>query len=273
MRSSAISRISRPGFSPEMPEPTGWRSADTSGESALVRGVTGTRTRRSASGLVLLAALALGACESAQRRCAAFYHPLGGDWATLDALGASARYSGSDGSEVALTLASREDNAPYTATHPSDEERIVCELRSTRRYELLDAAAAGAATALRITFLQREPYATPLEQQNVSIALRPESPPDEALDYGFLFDISNPEALYGEENSDELAVTRVLRDASVGGVERALAIEQRLLDTTTVAERAPNPSAAITRVVFARGVGLVEFERLDGIVYTRGDGN
>ena len=56
-------------------------------------------------------------------------------------------------------------------------------------------------------------------------------------------------------------------DVEVDGVTYASAVEQTVNEVDDV--RGGPPESRVVRVVFARGAGLVEFERLDGQVFTR----
>lgn len=221
--------------------------------------------------LILMATVPflLVACDPAERLCGGFGHPLASDWTTVDTIGASATYASASGDSEVLVLSSREDSDPYTGVHEASEQHIVCRMTSTRHYRLLDGE-----MSVSVVMRQSEPFGVSLDEQSLFLDFRPESPLDTSIGYGFLFNVSDPGSFYTEERGETPDLTyntrtRHLNAVSIGGISYDSAVVQTIHDTSLVAERAPNAASAITRVVFARGAGLVEFERLDGEVYKR----
>jgi hypothetical protein len=211
--------------------------------------------------------LVLVACDPAERLCGRFAHPLASDWSTVDAVGASSTFASASGNTEVLVLSSREDSGPYTGVHESSEQDIICRMTSARHYRLLDGE-----TTVSVVMHQSEPFGASFDEQSLFLDFQPESPPGASIGYGFLFNISNPASFYTEargDTSDPIYDTHHLNALSVGAMSYDSAVEQTFNDIDLVAERAPNAASAITRVVFARGAGLVEFERLDGEVYKR----
>jgi hypothetical protein len=125
-----------------------------------------------------------------------------------------------------------------------------------------------------IEFGQTESYDEPIEEQTLSINMKPESPVGVVLNYGFLFPVSVPDSYYTDEvapDSGDDKSTRYLTNLEVDGVQYKRAMEMSYLDLSRVVENSDktNAMSAITRVVFAEGAGLVEFELLDGQVFSR----
>ena len=213
-------------------------------------------------------ALALSGCFAGERPCDGFGHPTADAWTTAARLGDSVSFAGGTGGAM-LTLISRLDSEPYTGTDPVSDESVVCSMRSNRRYAFGDGS-----TALSIEIRQSEGYGESLDEQQLSLDVRPESPPGKELGFGFLFSISHPAELYGPgrgESADgsRISTSTYLESFFAGGVRYAQGVEQRLTPAADVAGLAPDEASAIVRVVFADGGGLVEFERLDGTVFTR----
>ena len=215
----------------------------------------------------------LSACEpTATRPCAAFGLPLVDQWSTVDAIDKAATFYSAEGQMVTLTLSSREDSPPYTGHNHSttNSNEVVCNMTSTRRYLLDD----GMVSWL-IKFTQRELVGQPLEEHGLSINMKLESPAGNTLKYGIGFIIrvggGEPETYTDAVPNAEGEVTRRLTDVVVGGVQYKHAIEQIINRDLVAARSTNNPASAVVRVIIAEGGGLVQFEQLDGTVYTRSD--
>jgi len=221
----------------------------------------------------MLSTLVLSGCPrgGGKRSCAAFELPLAEKWSTLGEIGETTSFVNTAGSSVSLTLSSREDSDPYTgySYFGAESESVVCNMQSNRRYTFDDGV-----TSLMIEFGQTESYDEPIEEQTLSINMKPESPVGVVLNYGFLFPVSVPDSYYTDEvapDSGDDKSTRYLTNLEVDGVQYKRAMEMSYLDLSRVVENSDktNAMSAITRVVFAEGAGLVEFELLDGQVFSR----
>lgn len=220
-------------------------------------------------GSVTLMAASCGA-GGGTRDCPGFVTGPADAWTTVDAVGESVAFRGSDGSLAVLELRSREDSTPYVGFDYLGSDMVSCNMTSTRLYDLNDGQA-----ALEIDFRQIEVVDADVGSWPLTVALRPVSA--EGTPYGFGFLVSYFEDLIARYGSGESftaggeTAIQLLTGATIGDRTYALAVQQRYVNTRIVAERAPDAASAIVEVTFGEDAGLVAFERLDGLVYVRVD--
>jgi len=217
---------------------------------------------------VLLTTATLSACLPAERLCPAFYEPPTIAWVTVDAIGSAATYSNSavDGMGT-LTLQSRTDSEAYT-DNPQSPENMPCFMDSERRYSIDNSDA-----SLLVVFRQNETPSHPIEsEQAISLGLFLQEPTGNLL-YGFQFSVGDIiDFGSGAVHLDSQGLeTSYFAERQIGQHTYLSVVEERYTDTLFVEERAQSQASAIVRVVVAKNAGLVEFERLDGTVFTRSD--
>lgn len=212
--------------------------------------------------------LMAASCGGGTRDCPGFVTGPADAWTTVGAVGDSVTFRGSDGSLVVLALRSREDSTPYVGFDYLGSDQVSCGMTSTRLYDVNNGQA-----ALKIDFRQIDTTDADVSRWPLTVDLRPVSAVGTPFGFGFVIPyFEDLLARYG--SGESLAVgggsaTQVLTGATIGNRTYALAVQQRYVDTAIVAERAPDAVSAIVRVVFGEGAGLIAFERLDGVVYTR----
>jgi len=209
-------------------------------------------------------------CKSIERPCREFYHPEVDRWSPL-LVGSSMRFISSEGEVVSYTLVTRTDSEPYSADgHSSqDPSRLTCIMESEHVYTL-DGNSNGA--TIRLLFQQFDlGTAQPVEQQNLVMNVGVEEPAGSDLSLGYALDVNDPEAngRYPPHGPNQSLVSRYFPEREMGKNFYQTVIEEENLDRKYVEQRAPSMASAITRVAFAEGVGLVEFERVDGTVFSR----
>lgn len=222
--------------------------------------------------LVSLLPLLLAACTSGTRPCAGFGHPLADSWSTRLNEGDSALYVGLSGATATLTLSSREDTTPYEGSDRFGSEEVVCNMESERQYVIQDTD-----VAFNVTLSQIESLGDTLDDQLLSIFMSIDSPIGTTLDNVFILSIEDPINEYPAEFTNEVSSpvrprsTRHIINYSTTQQTYPLAVEQQYGYVENISTT--NPEAAISRVVFAQDGGLVQFERLDGEVFSKMDSN
>lgn len=213
---------------------------------------------------ITLCFLILGGCVDqgggGERPCAAFNSIYADDWSTLETIGQTAAFTSNAGNRLSLTLASRADSKPYTGFDWIDDESVVCNMQSERLYTFDDGT-----TALMMKFGQVESFESTPEEQGLFLNIRTESPVGTLLGYGFIFNVSHPAAAYTDPHADTLHLTAL----TIDGQNYDSAVQQTYSDIDRITGLALADNAAITRVVVAKGAGLVEFELLNGEIFQR----
>jgi len=205
----------------------------------------------------------LGGCidqGGGQRPCAAFSSIHVSDWTTLEAIGQTAVFTSNAGNLVSLTLASRSDSKPYTGSDWVDDESVICKMQSDRLYTFDDGT-----TALMFKFTQVESFEATPEEQGLSLNIKPESPVGTSLDYGFIFFVDHPAVTYTDPNAN----TRHLTALTIDGQNYDSAVQQTYSNIDRITRLALPDASAMTRVIVAKGAGLVEFELLSGEIFQR----
>jgi len=245
--------------------------------------------------LVLLTFITLSACqrheereeheESGQykqynRQCPAFGSELADNWSTALNVEDTVQYISETGDTISLVLMSRNDSQPYIGTyysiepHHSGENKVKCHTYSTRRYAI-DRGEADILITISQSFLAISDIE---EQTSLGAQLRSEAPGSNSIDYGYNLFLGENAKIYYETVLDADADPansnpreRFIKGFKAGNTRYRIAVESTFKDTTTVKNSVsdPNSDIAISRIVFAEGGGLVEFEKLNGEVYSR----
>ena len=219
---------------------------------------------------VLLPALLAG-CISNTRPCPAFDSAFAEQWGNGIDIGDTVTYANASDESISLRLVSRDDNEAYTGISRHSVDVVVCHMRSDRRYVFVDTD-----IALYVTFrlLFADGTSTSGAPTSMSVSVGVEAPPTNSLKFGFSFSVKdNPEPYpieFGEpvDTPGRPSSTRQLTNLSLNSQVYPTAIDQRI-DRISLIPTEVDPSAAIKRAMFAQGGGLVQFELLNGDVFTR----
>ena len=210
--------------------------------------------------------------NTVSRDCAAFSNERVSAWETVEALGQSQTFIDQEGNAVVLVLNERTDSEAFTGADTlGDEDEVGCRMTSHRRYDFDDGS-----TALEMRFTQFESSAgQPIDEQALMLAIDPQSPQGEALQFGFRFlNLTDAIELYGGDGVTQIdrpITTRAIENADVGGVVQSLIVEQTFTDPDFVLALAPDGASALTRVVMSDGLGLIAFDRADNARFVRND--
>ena len=226
----------------------------------------GTSRARRSPWAVAASALALPGCvDSASRLCPDFYHPAAGSWTGGDAEGDVRTFVDGAGGGVAYTLRSIDASGERVIeSNDADDAEVTCLMSADYRY-----AADALDTAFELGFVQREArLGQPVHEQLIDLRVDVEGPVDRPVAAGpeFEFDLLELDSTINNVVSDTVS-GRFVPTATLGGTAYRNLLEQTLLDSG--ARYADVPAAAQwVRVLLAEGVGLVQYELLDGTVYT-----
>ena len=228
----------------------------------------------------------LAACEGpVTRDCPAFGSTLADRWSTAFNEGDVIEFANQSGEVRTLRLESRIDSEPFTGSGRSSA--LICGVSSERRY-VFDNSDIPLLIEINENILE-----DPDEESTFfAVFLRPESSAESSVFPNiFAFPLS-AEGRLGffpsefEPVASDLTVSRFLDPLEVNGNPDGFAAEQKFVDTSTIfdafveASIDTNSPLAISRVVLADGGsaesdvvgfpgGLIEFETLNGDIYTR----
>lgn len=127
-------------------------------------------------------------------------------------------------------------------------------------------------STLNIKFHQTERGSNkPVDQHSLEMTVEPEEPSGTFLAMGYTFNInvltSRATDWFGRPSKKMLF--RYYPERQIGQTVYQVVIEKKNEDHAFVEQQAPSIASAITRAVFAESIGLVEFERVDGTVFSR----
>jgi len=164
---------------------------------------------------------------------------------------------------------------PYTGSSNTGSSEIVCGSESERRYHFNISD-----VVLRMELSQTH-FEDPAQASGESFSLQvvPESPAGVPVGFNYLFFLGEQARLkypaeYDSDGDTEEAspqAGRFIENIQIGNDSYTYAIEQKFEDLTplTNAVTDPNSLAAITRLILAEDGGLVQFELLNGDIYSR----
>lgn len=224
--------------------------------------------------ILLLCTLAVGGCTSTTRPCPGFGTPLADMWSTARDIGDTVNYVNDVGATVALELRFREDSEPYEGSSSNGSDEVTCGSNSVRQY-VFDSSDA----ALQFTLEQTHSDDPSREAgQSFSLRIRPESPVGEEVGYyyGFFLGLQSRQGYTQEfvlDNDTDTGpkASRYIENLQIGNNIYPYAVEEKFADVTPITNLSTdlNPFSAIVRVIVAEGGGLVQFELLNGEVYSR----
>lgn len=226
--------------------------------------------------LTVLCIIALGSCSTTERLCPAFGAPLTDEWSTALNVGDRVNFVSDRGTSVSLELTEREDSEPFTGTSRNGSDNVTCRTTSDRIYEFDNSD-----LALRV--MQRHnPTDDPalLASELFTVQIQPESPIGESVirtfDYVFFLGLSSrsryeEEFVLGIDTETGPQADRFIRDLQIGNNLYPYSVEIKFADVTLFTDVGIDPSEfkAITRMIMAEGAGLVQFEMLNGEIFSR----
>jgi len=213
--------------------------------------------------------LIVGCTSSPTRQCPAFDSALADSWSTGLNEGDIINYSSETGELTTLTLMSRQDSFPFETVARFDNAELICRTSSERQFTFT-----GSDSSLRIRIEENLRENPDDSTEHLSALVSPVLPDGIEPNFGFsLFLDDVARDFYGTEFAAEAGdvVTRIVENFEAVGTSYGFAVEQKFEDVSRVENSVadPNQDIAITRVVFAEDVGLVQFEKLNGAVFTR----
>ena len=214
---------------------------------------------------IAIPVLLSGCVSSASRLCSGFDHPAAELWTGGDAQGDQRTYV--DGTGGTLTYVLREirlSEPREQESNDASDDQVSCIEGADYLY-----VADAADTAFNVGFRQNEAFLEePVEEQLIELDLDVENPVGNRVTLGpeFGFDLLNPETSNDGEGS--LSTGRFLATATVGETDYVNLLERTLVDPGTRYPIDVAEPARWVRILFAQGAGLVQYELLDGTVYT-----
>lgn len=192
-------------------------------------------------------------------------------WSTGLNVGDVINYVSETGATAALELRSREDSEPYVGSTNNGAEVVECGTTSFRQYVFENS---DVALQISINETRLEDLADNTGQI-FQLRITPQSPIGERVAPGYSFGFSLAEQARQQYTSefvlDAGSETRFIENLQIGNNSYPYAVERKYADLTLVTNAVTNPNslAAITRVVVAEGGGMVQFELLNGEIYSR----
>lgn len=218
------------------------------------------------AGALTAAALLAGCVDSGSRLCNGFDHPTGMIWTGGDVEGSTRTYENADGSTVAYVLRGIEESGVRENRSNESDSEVTCIETADYRYEddLGD-------VAFEMQFRQLEARADePLQDQLVGLDLDIRNPAgtEGAPGPEFQFNLSDLDGEANNVNADTV-VGRYVPSLGVGGVDYTDLLEQTILDANDrYSDSGTGPLGQWVRVLIARDTGPVQYELLDGSVFT-----
>jgi len=217
----------------------------------------------------------------ATRSCPGFGTPLADKWSTGQDVGDVITYFSEAGATIELELNSRIDSMPFEGSYNTGSDEVTCGSNSVRQY-IFD----NNDVALQITLSQTQFEDPALEAaQSFDLSISPESLAGEPLAVGYVYTFAlglqarqRLTEEFVEDNFSENTgpeFSRFIENLQIGNNLYPYAVERMLTDPTPLSNAVNNtsPFATITRMIVAEdggnGGGLVQFELLNGEVYSR----
>ena len=198
------------------------------------------------------------------------------EWSTGLNVGDVVNYVSNTGATIELKLSEREDSEPYEAVSYRGESDISCGTTSVRRYQVNNSD-----IALRIELRQsRDKDPSLAASESFFMSIRPELPAGEPVAPGYQFSFTLDEQsrqqysnMFVLDNDTDTGprARRSIENLTIGENTYANAVEVKYSDVTPVTSAVsdPNSLTGITRMIVAENGGLVQFELLNGDVYSR----
>ena len=220
---------------------------------------------------VLLCLFVLTGCESVSRNCDGFHHPLAEIWTGNDGLGEVHSFVDDTGNRKTYSLQSIDKTDPSVSTsNGSDSNMVRCLETAKFRYVQSDAD-----VAYEFDFLQRdvrEDLAT--EDQRVSLVVNTQNPVGKDTDINVrrwweVADLEFNTTPNPPEGTTWPSTSEYFPEATIGGNVYVDLLEHTFIDNSErFTSGLVDEEAQWVRVLVARDFGLVQYELLNGTVYT-----
>lgn len=221
--------------------------------------------RMTASALAVC--LLCSSCGKASRDCPAFYHPSAKELTPIS-IGNALTFSSNIGTSVSYTLKSIEKNEPFTAYARGGHfipvegraSNIECELKETHIYE-----SAELGIILTHEFTQFDEPGSATENQAVKLTVQFLNS-DESKSRFFIY---SPTSWMVSDGSDELPVSRIYYpERVVNQFVYPDISETKYVNELVWPEDDSLSEIQVNRVALSYGFGLIEYELLDGTVFS-----
>ncbi len=220
---------------------------------------------------VFLCFTVLTGCESVSRNCDGFHHPLAAIWTGNAGLGEVQSFVDDNGNRKTYSLRSIDKTGPSVETsNGSDSNSVRC--LETAKYQYVQS---DADIAYEFDFLQRDARGDqPTEDQNVSLAVNTQNPVGVDTDiitrrWWELADLEQNTTPDPPEGTTWPSTSRYFPEATIGGNVYVDLLEHTFIDNSQrFTSGLIDEEAQWVRVLVAKDFGLVQYELLNGNVYT-----
>jgi len=212
-------------------------------------------------GLLLVSIMFVGCRETTERDCRGFDHPLLANWMSAD-VGQSIRLTAPDGETRAYRLSSIENSEPAIQyAYGGEPQDVVCYNTSAHLFE-----STTDGYRIWLIYQQLSKFGESVEQDEFNLRIS-FTLGDEVPQYSYRLKLSdlqsnNQPVNYARESGDYYA------DRDYGGTRYMDVIERIKSREHYVFGPDADLQMAFSRVVFARSIGFIEIERVDGKVFS-----
>jgi len=229
--------------------------------------------------IIFLCALIISGCTTNTRPCPAFGTPLADQWSTALNVGDVITYVSNTGLSVNLELSERIDSEPYEGSSGNGSDEVTCRSSSDRLYNIENGD-----VSMRIRLNQTQFEDPSLKAaQSFTIRIKRESLSESQSDenvpgYSFSFALGlqarqqyTNEFVLDNDTPTGPKARRFVEDVQVGNSIYPYGVEVKYSDVTPLSSAVTNPDsfAGITRMILAEDAGLIQFELLNGEIYSR----
>ncbi len=224
---------------------------------------------------ILIACLCISiltSCQRVSRQCGGFDHPLAEAWTGNDGLSEVRSFVNDAGNRKSYSLQSIDKSGPRTNTGRSGSDPNMISCFETARYLYVQS---DDDIAYELDFVQREVRGDqPIDSQNLTLVVNTQNPVGENTDIIVRpwFELANLELNTSLDTSEGTAPSEAsgyIPEATIGGTIYVDLLQHTFNDNS---ERFPSglvdEEAQWVRVLVARDVGLLQYELLNGTVYT-----
>lgn len=216
--------------------------------------------------LLLFLVVLLGACSAMPKRdCPSFYHIDAAQWYP-GAKGKLLTYASESGDELNYVLTSIVSNQPYTLLNLDGKTVLDVQCTLSRKIKV---HSADASHGFEINFNQTDDLGIPMQEQMLVLFVRPYAPHTKGPSPRFSMDLETRHSNYKDSLTSTNALPRAYFSSQVIDGKKYDNVIEVHRSTTIDPEDINGPAEiAINRIVFAKGYGLIQFERDDGKIFT-----
>ena len=203
--------------------------------------------------------------------CDGFTHPLAEVWTENNGLGEVRTFADPTGNRTSYVLQSIDKTLPRTNTgNGSDSNRVRC--LETAKY-LYDESSSD--IAFEFDFLQRDIRADQLiDDQTVQLTFNVQNPVGTDTDMGTLIrfeldDLTRNNLLASMDGSVSTRELQYIPEATINGQVYMDLLQHTFIDNSTrFTDRVVDEQAQWVRILLAKDIGLLQYELLNGTIYT-----